>query len=51
MSKLTWITEKVLEREIKTKENNFDGRKTRKFYIGGEKTRKTRGHQGESERQ
>ena len=47
MSKLTWITERVLEREIKNK-----GRKENtKIYIGDEKTRNARGHQGESERQ
>ena len=31
MSTLTWITEKELELEIKTKETNFVGRKTWKF--------------------
>ena len=32
MSPLTWITEKVLERErLKTKETNFVGRTTYKF--------------------
>jgi len=38
MSSLTWITEKELKREIKTKtktkEANYVGGKTRKFYSG-----------------
>ena len=38
MSTLTWITEEELEREIKkTKETNFVGRITSKFYSDGEK--------------
>ena len=37
MSTLTWITEKELEREIKPKETNFVGRKTKKIHSGGEK--------------
>ena len=38
ISTLTWITEEELEREIKkTKETNFVGRITSKFYSDGEK--------------
>ena len=33
------ITEKELERVIKTQEANFVGRKTRKFHSGGKKIR------------
>ena len=33
MFPLTWITEKELERVLKTKETNFVGRKTWKFKI------------------
>ena len=36
MSTLTWITEKDLEQEIKTKEVSFVGKTTWKLYIGGE---------------
>ena len=40
MSTLTWKRDKELEREIKkTTETNFVGRKTWKFYSGGEKMR------------
>ena len=40
MSTLTWKRDKELEREIKTtKETNFVGRKTWKFYSSGEKMR------------
>ena len=42
---MTWITEKELEREIKTtKETNFVGIKTRKFHNGGEKIRNVNTH-------
>ena len=37
MSTLTWITEKELEQEIKTKEVNFVGKTTWTLYIGDEK--------------
>ena len=41
MSTLTWVTEKELEWEVKkTKETNFIGRKTWKFYSGSEKKKK-----------
>ena len=47
MSTLTWITEKELEREIKKQRRRiFVGRKTRKFFNGGEKMRNARDHQG-----
>ena len=49
MSTLTWITEKELEQEIKTKETNFVVRITWKFYNGGKKTRNVSGPQGENE--
>ena len=49
ISTLTWITEKELEPEIKTKETNFIGRKT--FCSGGKKMKNASGHQGENERQ
>ena len=40
MSTLTWKRDKELERQIKkTTETNFVGRKTWKFYSGGEKMR------------
>ena len=48
MSTLTRITEKELEREIKTKEANFHERTSLKFYSGGEKMRNTSGQQGEN---
>ena len=52
MCTLTWITDKELEREIKkTKETNFVGRITWKFYSGSEKMSNASGHQGENERQ
>ena len=53
MSTLTWITEKELEWEKKTKETKFTGRKTFKFYSGSEKMRSASGHmhQGENEQQ
>ena len=37
MSTLTWMAEKGLEREIKTKGDQFVRRNTEKFYSGGEK--------------
>ena len=37
MSTLTWMAEKGLEREIKTKGDQFVGRNTETFYSGGEK--------------
>ena len=44
-----WKTEKELKREIKKQlQNNFVGRKTWKFYSGGEKMRNASGHQGEN---
>ena len=43
--------EKARARNKKTTENNFVGRKTWKFYSGGEKMRNASGHQGENKRQ
>jgi len=43
--------ERAQARNKKTTENNFVGRKTWKFYSGGEKVRNTSGHQGENKRQ
>ena len=48
MSTLTWKREKELEREIKKNyytETNFVGRKTWKFYSGGEKMRNSSVHE------
>ena len=41
----------VLQREKKPKETNFVGRKTKKFYSGGEKKGNAGCYQGENERQ
>ena len=43
---LSVITEKELERVIKTQEANFVGRKTWKFHSGGKKIRNASGQQG-----
>ena len=41
--------ERARARDKKTKDTNFAGRITRKFYSGGEKMRNASGHQGENE--
>ena len=43
--------ERARERDKETKETNFVGRKTWKFYSGGENIRNTSGHKYENERQ
>ena len=50
MSTLTWITEKELERVIKNKGSNYDGRKHGNFIAADEKMRNSSVHQGENER-
>ena len=55
MSRLTWITEKELEREIKNKGDEFcwkdrEGQRENFISVGGEKMRNTSGQQGEAKR-
>ena len=50
MSTLTWITEKEIEREIKTEGHKFRWKKNKKFYSGGQRKRRNAScHQGENE--
>ena len=51
MSTLTWITEKELEREIKTKGDQFHWKKNKKFIAVVRKRENASYHRGENERQ
>ena len=51
MFKLTWITERELERVIKNKGDEFRWKKNVEIQSGGEKMRNVSGQQGENERQ
>ena len=53
MSTLTWITEKVLQREREMQNKGLDVRwkTTRKVSSGGEKMRNASSQQGENEQQ
>ena len=51
MFKLTWITEKELERVIENKGVEFRREKNVEIQSRGEKMRNARGQQGENERQ
>ena len=47
---LTWITEKVLERVIENKEDEFRRKKNMEIQSAGEKMRNVSGQRGENER-
>ena len=51
MFTLTFITEKVPERVIENKGDEFRGKKSMEIQSGGEKMRNASGQQGENERQ
>ena len=49
--RLTWITEKELERVIENKGDEFRRKKNMEIQRGSEKMRNASGQQGENERQ
>ena len=49
--RLTWITEKELERVIENKGDEFRRKKNMEIQSGSEKMRNASGQQGENERQ
>ena len=51
MFRLTWTTEKELERVIEKKGDEFRRKKNMEIQSGGEKMRNASGQQGENERQ
>ena len=51
MFTLTWITEKLLERVIENKGDEFRRKKNMEIQSGGEKMRNASGQQGQNKRQ